>query len=187
MGRIIVRIFTRLFYHRNVPLIVTLLCIAFFNSCSTEKAVIERKKATSLGEGVSIYIQKPIINYRDMEDDSPLNPADYNGEEVSKALFDLSKKIMIEKSYNILPDSEHQNYLSLILKLNVYVGPGASWNPLSRKIKSGMTRTVISGSIVDPDDRSHVWLNRVQIRELPDPESEKFREAIQLLFSNLSK
>lgn len=73
----------------------------------------------------------------------------------------------------------------LLLKTDIYLGPGGWWDPNSGAIRSGMNRTLIKARIIDTSTRAVIWKNQVQYRDRPEIESENFEEAINMVFDNL--
>lgn len=135
----------------------------------------------------SIRVLEPNLDYKTIQDEVPINPSEYNGEKVSIYVKKLSKEILAGKFFNVVSDNTNTNGMALSINLEIFVGPEAYFNPLSGEIRSSMSRTVINGMIVNPITNKIIWKSCVQIREIPDPKSKKFKKAIELLYSNLEK
>lgn len=71
--------------------------------------------------------------------------------------------------------------------VRVKVGPSGYWEPNSGAIGSSSSYARIHAALIDSrsGDGKPSWTQDVEIRKLPRPRSNRFAEAVQLLFQNL--
>jgi len=73
----------------------------------------------------------------------------------------------------------------LATQLRVKVGEDAEWIPLSVVFYGKTHNTRIKAILIDTETGTLLWKNEVEFKEIPDPHSRKFMEAIQLTFFTL--
>ncbi|MBK7940049.1 MAG: hypothetical protein IPJ82_24545 [Lewinellaceae bacterium] len=75
----------------------------------------------------------------------------------------------------------------LACSFRVKVGPGGYWDPNSGAIGSNASYARFHVSLLDPytTDGKPCWTQDVELRKLPQPDSKRFSEAVQLLFQLL--
>jgi len=130
-------------------------------------------------KGFSVLDAKALSN-----EDSKFKTA-YNkilGERVN--LFRSSSDSDLADDLKVLAESS-DNAGVLILMLRVKVGPSWTWNPYSGAITSSSSYTRLKAVLVETESGHKLWKNEVQLREIPDPESLYYKEAVKLLLENL--
>ena len=158
-----------------------------FIACSANDPVLVNNQIVRIGEVESIRVLEPKLDYKTIQDEDPINPSEYHGEKVSIYVKKLSEEILAGKFFNVISDITNTSGMTLSIDLEIFVGPEAYFNPLTGEFRSSMSRTVINGMIVNSITNKIIWKNYVQVREIPDPKSIKFKKAIELLYSNLEK
>lgn len=75
----------------------------------------------------------------------------------------------------------------LVCSFRVKVGPGGYWDPNSGAIGSSASYARFHASLLDPcsTDGKPCWTQDVELRKLPRPDSNRFTDAVQLLFQLL--
>lgn len=73
----------------------------------------------------------------------------------------------------------------LVTELRVKVGEDAEWIPLTIVFYGKTHNTRIKAILLDTETGAVHWKNEMEFKELPDPRSKKFLQAIQLTFSTL--
>ncbi len=79
-----------------------------------------------------------------------------------------------------------QDYLILAQFMQVKHGPGATWNPMSGAITSGMSSTLLQAALISTHTGQVIWKNEVFERKALGLDDPKLAKAIDSLFVTLN-
>lgn len=122
-----------------------------------------------------------------------VDPQIYHEVEVAglfNQLCSMSPKLsigVVDNGANILFKrlaSFNERIAVLMQFFKVKVGPGGYWNPNTGAIASSMSNAVLQASLISCSTGKVLWRNQILTRQLPQPESQQFSEALKLLYQS---
>ena len=101
---------------------------------------------------------------------------------LSRGLINDYTNILLK---SISTNNEHSTLL--VNYVNVKVGSGGTWNPNSGAITSSNSKSTLHAALIQCVTGKALWMDKVLLRELPILSSQRFSEALKLLFLNFPK
>ncbi len=119
----------------------------------------------------------------------PADPADSLQGKLIGAVKNLLRPIVPSNIRQVLTAATEAAgcHYVLVCAVRVKVGPGGYWDPNSGAIGSSSSYARFHAALIDPysADGKPRWIQDVEIRKLPRPQTDRFTEAVQMLFQLL--
>lgn len=117
---------------------------------------------------------------------TPASPADSIQSKLIAITQNLLRPIILPDYRAVLAaaaESAGCRYV-LVCAVRVKIGPGGYWDPNSGSIGSSSSYARLRAALLDPSsaDGKPCWTQEVEIRKLPQPHSNRFADAVRMLF-----
>jgi len=158
---------------------------------------------TFVDRSVEIVVASPLIEYRDVHTNNPIEATVEDRERVETAVGELVRdqvkangfavRFLTADERALLPRDatgwllcdESAQWRLLCLRGRFYVGPGVFYNPFSGEIKRGGSRLVLEARLLSGADHRLLWAQTAQVRETTGVSRGALKEIVEVLFTTL--